>query len=268
MGTAVSNYARYRASGERWMLGRLIVPVARFGELEPALASVGGTRGEPWQISALTGGDLIADLDEIAAFNARNRGRATVETVETKVATTGGIVAAAAMIPADLEVYFELPLIDDPDALVAAIAETGRRAKMRTGGVTADAFPAAAQVARFIARCAAHGVAFKATAGLHHPLRCVRPLTYEPGSATGTMHGFLNVFLAAALLHAGHPVTLAEELLAESDPAALSIVDGSIGWRGVRVTTAEIAAARSSLAISFGSCSFEEPVRELFELAN
>ncbi|MBI2214496.1 MAG: hypothetical protein HYU52_12690 [Acidobacteria bacterium] len=267
MGTTVSNYARYRSSGERWMLGRLIVPVARFGELEPALASVATTRAEPWQISALTGADLIADLDEIAAFNARNRGRAIVDAIETKVATSEGIAAASAIIPPEIETYFELPLALDPDALVAAIAGSGRRAKMRTGGVTEDAFPPAAHIARFIARCAAHGVAFKATAGLHHPLRCVRPLTYEPRSATGMMHGFLNVFLSAALIIGGSPVMLAEELLEETDPATLTFGDDAIRWRGNSIATNALAAARA-LAISFGSCSFDEPVRELHEMAS
>jgi hypothetical protein len=266
MGTAVANYRRYRASGEQWMLGRLIVPVARFAELEPALASVAATRGEPWQISAITGGDLIADLEQIAEFNGRNRGRAVVDAIEAKVATSGGISAASALIPAGIETYFELPLLDDPDALVAAVADAGRRAKMRTGGVTADAFPPAAQIVRFVTRCAERGVAFKATAGLHHPLRCVRALTYEPGSATGTMHGFLNVFLAAALVHHRYPAKLAEEILEERDPAALTIDAGSIGWHGHRLTAVELAASRA-FAISFGSCSFEEPVGELAALA-
>jgi hypothetical protein len=266
MGTTVANYGRYQASDESWMLGRLIVPVARFAELEPALASVAATRAEAWQVSALTGGDLISDLDEIAAFNTRNRGRAIVDAIETKVATSEGISAAAAMIPPELETYFELPLVLEPDPLVAAIAATGRRAKMRTGGVTADAFPPASQIVRFIERCATHGVAFKATAGLHHPLRCVRPLTYEPESATGTMHGFLNVFLAAALIHHRYPVALAEELLDERAPSALTFDEESIAWRGHRLSTAELAASRA-FAISFGSCSFEEPVGELAALA-
>ncbi|MFA6957524.1 MAG: hypothetical protein WC538_16755 [Thermoanaerobaculia bacterium] len=267
METTVANYGRYRASSEQWMLGRLIVPVARFAELEPTLASVAATSSGPWQISAIIGGDLIADLAQIDEFNARNRGRALVDAIETKIATSAGIEAAATMIPASFETYFELPLVLDPDALVAAIAPTGCRAKMRTGGVTADAFPPASQIVRFIERCAAHGVAFKATAGLHHPLRCVRPLTYEPGSATGTMHGFLNVFLTAALIHHRHPGALAEELLEELDPAALTIDDESIAWRGHRLSTAELAASRA-LATSFGSCSFEEPVGELAALTN
>ena len=73
-------------------------------------------------------------------------------------------------------------------------------AKIRTGGVSADAIPSAAQVAEFLAACAEAKVPFKATAGLHHPLRSVQKLTYEPGSASALMHGFINVFVAATRL--------------------------------------------------------------------
>lgn len=266
MEEAVTNFQRYRAGAERWMLGRLIVPVARLGEFESAAARYSIGLGAGWPISALPGADLRAELEAIDAFNQRNRRRAAVDAIEVKVATSAGIATASALIPAAIETYFEVPVIDDPDPLVEAIAIAGRRAKIRTGGLTQEAFPPAAQIARFIARCNTRGVAFKATAGLHHPLRCVRPLTYEPSSPTGTMHGFLNVFLAAALVHNGYPVALAEQLLGDDDPASLRVEGDSIAWRGHRLTTAEIAASRARLAISFGSCSFEEPVTELAEL--
>ncbi|HEV2719334.1 MAG TPA: hypothetical protein VG323_04885, partial [Thermoanaerobaculia bacterium] len=106
----------------------------------------------------------------------------------------------------------------------------------------------------------AHGVAFKATAGLHHPLRCVRPLTYEPSSPRGTMHGFVNVFMAAALL------SRAEAILDDDDPRAFAFDDDTASWRGHNVLTGDLAKLRDGFAISFGSCSFEEPVNDLKEL--
>ena len=81
---------------------------------------------------------------------------------------------------------------------LAVLSAAGARAKVRTGGVTEGAFPASHALARFIQSCADAGVPFKATAGLHHPLRGEYRLTYEPGSPHGMMFGFLNVFLAAA----------------------------------------------------------------------
>lgn len=144
--------------------------------------------------------------------------------------------------------------------LLDAIKRHGQRAKIRTGGITPDAFPAIGNVAEFLRACKQKGVAFKATAGLHHPLRCVKPLTYEPNAPTGTMHGFLNVFLAAALLD--H----AEAILGETDPHAFSFDDEKATWRGHAVTTEELRKVRKGFATSFGSCSFEEPINDLKEL--
>jgi hypothetical protein len=144
-------------------------------------------------------------------------------------------------------------------ALLPELKRRGLRAKIRTGGLTEDAFPSPDFVAEFIRACRAAGVAFKATAGLHHPLRCVKPLTYEPNAAVGTMHGFLNVFLAAAMTED------AEAILRETDPKAFTFDDDGANWRGRRVSLGELKAMRE-FAISFGSCSFEEPIQDLKEL--
>ena len=143
--------------------------------------------------------------------------------------------------------------------LLPELKRRGLRAKIRTGGVSEDAFPSPEAVAAFIRACRAAGVAFKATAGLHHPLRCVRPLTYEPNAAVGTMHGFVNLFLAAAL------TDHAERILEERDPQAFTFDDDGVWWRDERVTLDGLREMRA-FAISFGSCSFEEPINELEEL--
>ena len=148
--------------------------------------------------------------------------------------------------------------ITDP-SLIPELKRRGLRAKIRTGGITEDAFPTAGSVATFIRACKEAGVPFKATAGLHHPLRCVKPLTYEPNAAVGTMHGFLNVFLAAAM------VEDAEAILTEMDREAFVFDDAGAAWRDRRVTLDELRQMRQ-LATSFGSCSFEEPISDLQEL--
>lgn len=145
-------------------------------------------------------------------------------------------------------------------ALLPELAKRGLRAKIRTGGVTADAFPAPERVAAFLRACNEAGVAFKATAGLHHPLRCVKPLTYEANAPSGTMHGFVNVFLAAAMLE--H----ADAILREEDPRAFTFRDDGVAWRGHEASVDALATMRRDFALSFGSCSFEEPIHDLKEL--
>ena len=117
-----------------------------------------------------------------------------VEVCEMKVERAEDAVPLLATLPESVTAYFELPVDADP----APLAGGRGRAKVRTGGLTPDAFPAPADLARWMSRCAVVRVPFKATAGLHHPLRSVQRCTYQPDSPTALMHGFVNVFLAAA----------------------------------------------------------------------
>src|SRR5690606_10865832 len=89
------------------------------------------------------------------------------------------------------------------------------------------------------------------------------PLTYEPGSACGTMFGFLNVFVAAVLLREGMPEHDVVRLLEERDSTAFTFTDDGLRWRDHAVGTPRIAEARTHFAIAFGSCSFREPVDEI-----
>jgi len=97
-------------------------------------------------------------------------------------------------------------------------------------------------------------------------LRSMHRFTYSPESPSGLMHGFLNVFLAAAFLRAGMETGLAVQLLAEQSSRAFHIDLDGVGWREHRLSRDEIAAARRKFAISFGSCSFTEPIEDLRSL--
>jgi hypothetical protein len=142
----------------------------------------------------------------------------------------------------------------------------GGFAKVRTGGLTPDAIPPCAEVAGFLARAAALRLPFKATAGLHHALRSPRALTYAADSPCAVMHGFLNVFAAAAFAWHGMDAAGLEAVIAEDEPAAFSFHDSEMRWHGHALSTAQIEEARRAFAHSFGSCSFEEPVAGLREL--
>jgi hypothetical protein len=80
------------------------------------------------------------------------------------------------------------------------------------------------------------------------------------------MYGFLNVFVASALVYAGERAATAVAVLEESDRQAFAIEDDAIVWRGRRITAEQIEASRQELANSFGSCSFREPIDELAAL--
>ncbi len=228
------------------MLARFIVPVARLDEFEEVGQAVLPVGSGSWQVSALIGSELDHDLERIAKFN---RGAQQIDTIEMKVVNAGQIETAAERIPRDLTAYCEIA-----DAtLLPAIRAAGARAKIRTGGVTPEMFPDAAYIAQFLEACARENVAFKATAGLHHPLRCYRPLTYSVDGPSGWMYGFLNLFTAAVLARRGVPASELEPiLLAESASHLPPLTE-----------MAEIASVRRDFAISFGSCSFEEPIADL-----
>jgi hypothetical protein len=258
---AVANYARYREGEHAWALGRFIVPAARLVEFESLLPEA--RSGAGWHISALLGPDVAADMAVIGQFNSRHTGRAQIDSVETKAATPGEILAMRRAIPDSVLAYFEIPYSDDPATLLATIHKARARAKIRTGGLTPEVFPRAEQIARFILRCIAAEVPFKATAGLHHPVRCVRPLTYAPDAPTGKMHGFINVFMAAAFALTGVSETALIELLQEESAIAFRFDATGASWRDHRIDQKLLLESRGSLGMSFGSCSFDEPIDDL-----
>jgi hypothetical protein len=270
MAASVADFSIYSRSEWKWLLGRFIVPVARLGEFESAFAGVPAPSDKglgTWRLSALLGPDPVADVDRLGEFNRRMAGvasckKAVVESVEVRVAGPEEIARLSAIIPAELLAYFEIPLANLSEC-IRAVAESGRRAKIRTGGETADKFPASGSVIEFMNLCAAAGVPFKATAGLHHPLRSVHRFTDQAESPSGMMHGFLNVFLAAAFLRAGMEAEIAVQLLEEQSAAAFQFDSDAVRWRQHRLSLDEITVARRDFGISFGSCSFKEPIDDL-----
>jgi len=264
MPAAVRNYASYRAEDTAWMLGRFVVPVNRLDEFQAARAALGVDDHPEWRLSGLVGTDVAADIARVQAFNAAQAGRSSVDSLEARLPTVEAIVAAAkASAESSCSLYAEIPLEPDPAPLIDAIAEAGINAKIRTGGLTPDVFPTPEQVVRVVRRCVERGVRFKATAGLHHPLRAEYPLTYDAGAPVGLMYGFMNVFLAAGLMHEGMTDEDAMRLLDERNPAVFVVTSSGIAWGDFRLSAVQLRRIRGDVAVSFGSCSFREPVDEL-----
>jgi hypothetical protein len=269
MTAAVTNYASYRDGAHAWALGRFVAPASRIAQFESAAVGLlpPSPSPSPWRVAALLGADPAADMRALGELNCRHaadgEGAVTADVVEGKADSVEAVERLLRRVPPYLQAYVEVPIAGDPAPLVAAIGRAGGRAKVRTGGVTPDAFPATADVVRFIRACLSARVPFKATAGLHHPLRAEYRLTYQADSPSGTMYGFLNVFLAAGFLREGMTEADAVRLLEERDPGAIRFTAGGAEWRGRRLESGALHRAREEGIVSFGSCSFTEPIGDL-----
>jgi hypothetical protein len=132
---------------------------------------------------------------------------------------------------------------------------------LRCGGETAAAFPSVEAIAGFIAEATQRGLAFKATAGLHHPVR------HYNDTVQCKMHGFINLFGAGMLAHAHSlDVEAIIPILEEEDISNFLFTDEYFAWKGLHVSTEKIERIRERMNISYGSCSFDEPREDLAAL--
>lgn len=267
MDAAVAEYVEARASSFSWMLGRFIVPVSRIDEL------VASCR-EPLELSVIidAGGEQRAWLQNVQTAFARlvqlrqDEPRVPIHALEialpplqtnreTYDATIGQFAAAAQQAGLrDIPAFVEFPRDSRRETLLPgamyALARHRLGAKMRCGGVTADAVPEPDEIAAFIARAHDERVPYKATAGLHHPIR------HFNEAAGFTMHGFLNILIAALRARQGWDAEKLEAVIATEDAAGLSL----------DATPEEIQAMRRESFVAYGSCSFSEPVEDLQKL--
>lgn len=266
MASAVAAFRDYRGGAHAWMLGSFVVPAGRLRELAEAVEDLGEPGADPWPLSV-----VVASPEE---------GAEAMELVRRRLAHALRIAAlevrpVAAQAIRDkhehlsgrafegVHIYYEVPLDERRNERLDAIVAVGAHAKVRTGGVTPEAFPSREELVELVRGCATRGIGFKATAGLHHAFAGSYPLTYEAGSACGSMHGFLSLALTAALVRV-RGVDRAEAVASlAGGPEDLQVLDHALVWRGHRLSEPEITELRRDFFRSFGSCSFEEPVEEL-----
>lgn len=264
MEEAVLNFAKYRGSPESWMLGRFVVPVARLDELKEAASQFVERDRDPWRISALAAEDIYDTFRRLTRFNEQNAGAFVVDSLEVKANTVSKIENTVDMMPEGLTAFFEIGLGQNFAELIATLAIDRQHAKIRTGGVRPEDFPRSRDIIRFVRTCLAGNVPFKATAGLHHPIRCYRPLTYSEGGPSGTMHGFLNMFLMTGFARESFKPDSLEELMEEEFGEVFQFDENGVTWRGENfLSNWQLERLRRLGIQSFGSCSFEEPVEDL-----
>jgi hypothetical protein len=280
---ALRAHARHAESAYAWVAGRFVTPASRLEELAAARNPADG----PLDLSVVLDsgasgakGDTVrADLHRVDRL--AGLGGVTVSSLEARLPNVTLDAAAMQRIVADIverypaaEIAFwyessydarwktapESWLTVLANARATAPANVTIGAKVRCGGAAPGATPSVDDLAAFLVAAHAHDVPWKATAGLHHPVRGERS---DGGAAA---HGFLNVFIAGAALHAGAlAAARVAEVLAETDPRAFVVDPVHAAWRDVRLEPEQIAAARAR-CVAFGSCSFDEPVNDLREL--
>ena len=262
MPAAVRAYREYLAGDDAWALGKFVVPASRLKEFSASFNEVCCGEREPvWGLSVLLSDDLTGDA---MAMEAVTQGAMSLDSVDVKAKSAADAERILRDFAPGVDIFVEF----DPRLareMLPVLARFAARAKIRTGGVTAEAFPTVETVADFLAACAREKVAFKATAGLHHAVRGAYRLTYEAASARAAMHGFVNVFLAAVLAWRGEGMKALMETLNVSDAAAFAFDEDAVRWPGFETGVDEIEAVRREFAMSYGSCSFTEPLEEVKE---
>jgi hypothetical protein len=272
--SALQNQAKYVRHPDAWMLNTCVLPVEEFD------AAVGNLslfdREHLLLISALgvkaANADEFIDTlkiaaDKIRSFSAQHGDLVSIRQLEMALPHNFDLGSLAkvrlALQGLKLQAFWETPVDSAGDAiplLAKHNSTAGARSfgyKLRTGGVTADAFPASPQIARALVAVARQRVPIKFTAGLHHPIRQFRD------EVKTRMHGFLNV-LGAAVLAAEYQwdEEQTSKMLEDGNATSLSFNGDSFAWRKWEIATDQIK-ARRKLVTSFGSCSFDEPREDL-----
>lgn len=269
MRSAVRNYAEYRAGADRDLLGRFVIPWSRLGEFAEASRGMleRGAGSVPWCLSVLVGDDLAEARRAMLAFSATHMhasdaGHALCDAVEIRAIDEQQMIDAVKAFPRPLHQFFEISLETGFERTLEGVAARRASAKIRTGGETPGAFPSPETIVRFVTACNELGLPFKATAGLHHPLCGTYPLTYATDAPRATMYGYINLFLAGAFIRKGIAEREACAILEDSSANAFSFRESGVSWRGNELSRDDLRITRSRLFLSFGSCSFREPVDE------
>lgn len=233
---ARAEYEQLRTSEHAWVVGPMLVLASTLDD--PALA---GMDGDHLGVVA----DAVPDRRVVQAERRVDASTAAAAIAELR--DVAPVLYLESHDPADLGFL-------EPIATARAVG-IDVRAKIRTGGATADAFPSPTAVAAFLEACVQKGLPCKATAGLHHPIRTASAVP------EATEHGFLNVLAAVRCALVGdHDATLAA--LETTDIDDIDVATATYRGVGADLDPDEVRAVFRSI----GSCSVAEPTGYLVEL--
>ncbi len=274
---------------ENYMLSKFICPVALLPEFEILLKNNAPGHSKIAVSAISSGGNTIADfnsnfendLNIWKEFELNKNNGTIVNSYEAKLPSelfaqnlkeiSAFIDSVSDKIKSNISepvnIFFECDM--NPESNTAAnylinaiethnLNDFNSGFKLRTGGIEAAAFPSPESVAFCIRECLDRKAPMKFTAGLHHPFR-----HFDKGIGT-MMHGFINVF-GAGIIAMRHDISDSGliEILNDEDPSDFAFTDECFSWKGWKIEIADIEYARKNLVLSYGSCSFDEPVDDL-----
>ncbi len=253
---AVRGHLSHLASPYANVVGPLVVSDARWDEVG-AVLPVGATIDVALVVTAGPAGVGPAVERALADPSARLRA--------VEVAPAGGgaepatrdpdaLVAEALRGVRTVEVpgVVEVPLGPHAPRAIEALAGTGATAKLRTGGLTAEAHPDELVLATALVAAVRAGTPLKFTAGLHHATRTTEP------STGAEQHGLLNIALAMDAALTGAEPSEVALTLAERNRGRLAAAINALGDQRV--------ATLRRLWRWVGTCSIIDPVGELADL--
>jgi hypothetical protein len=269
--SALRNQAEYVRSPEAWMLGAFVLPVEQFEATRQLLSQF--DPAHPLRVAALgpktenADGflDALDEADVAIRSLSSNVDLVSISHLEMLLPhdVDSGLLQEAKSIVGDLPTFWEAPP-DRAQETIALLAEHNSDTdlatfgyKLRTGGVTAEAFPTSPQIAKALVTPATHQLPIKFTAGLHHPIRQFRD------EVKTKMHGFLNV-LGAAVLAAEHrwDASQTSKMLEDENANSFVFAADFFAWREWKIDLERLR-YRRKFVTSFGSCSFDEPRDDL-----
>jgi hypothetical protein len=284
-----SNYLKHIESPLSWMLAKFVIPAGKLAELAEIYERFDVSNKVPLSIlfnSAETdeafNSSFNNDIKAVKEFREKIEEKVTADAFEVKIPVDikddeKKLLKFLVNINSNLEKKLKLDvpvfLESPPDAVMPIVIdvisqfniENKKRYgyKLRTGGVEKSAIPDAGVIATAIKIVQNHEMPIKFTAGLHHPFR-----HFNEG-IQAYMHGFINVF-AASVLNCTHNINRHEikEILLDENQDDFEFHDTFFKWKNLVELNSLIEDARKNYIISFGSCSFGDPVKDLkdFEL--
>lgn len=261
---ALCNHARYLTGDHGWLLSRFVVPLARLRDMPIdgnfPLAVIVPMPLSPEDINLLSVFRKRIALVETRLDNADGTSldcTALLEELQHHLLSSGLQKVRLFLEPARCETAAEsIAVFNRSNEVETPITSVGL--KLRCAATDIQAAPVPANVAATIDLCHRLDIPMKFTAGLHQPLS-------RYNAKTGEMrYGFLNIFAAALLSWASCLATAQATIcLTDDNPGNFHFDNKGLRWRDSTMATDEIQRIRRDRVISFGSCSFDEPLEAL-----